>query len=398
MLLRVGAVLLLLLVAAATVNYLRPIPAAVATALLPTSDTVPGTAPKLPWPSAGSAAMAVSGLGMVGSSGNEQAIPAASVTKVMTALVLLEDKPLKKGDDGPAITLTDVDVQSYQADVADKQSTVLVRAGEQLSELQALEGMLIPSGNNLAETLARWDAGSIPAFVTKMNDRATRLHLTHSKFADVSGASAGSISTPSDLVLLGMAALQEQEVIAQVVAKGQVDLPVAGTVYNVNGALGSSGIFGIKTGSGLNSGANFLFAANASVDGHTLVLYGCVMGQPTLDVAFSAARALIGAVSLGLHVKRVISRNQAVATVMTQWGDQSDLISTVDVDLAEWPGMVLRQRLDTGAVMVSQPIGPGTQEGSEHLALGDYSLDVPLVTADPLYPPGRFWRLTRLTL
>src|SRR5262249_11860152 len=149
-------------------------------------------------------------------------------------------------------------------------------AGEQLTELQVLEGMLIPSANNLAETVARWDAGSGTAFVAKMNAVATALGMTHSKFVDASGASPGSVSTPSDLLSLGMVAMQDP-VLAQIVAMEQVTLPVAGTVYNVNSVLAHFGIFGIKTGSGLDTGANFLFAANATVDGHTIVIYGSVM-------------------------------------------------------------------------------------------------------------------------
>src|SRR5256885_16337911 len=91
---RVGVVLLLIVVAASAFNYLRPIPAVAATHLLHPTEGVPGTAPSLPWPSRGSGAIAVSGLGVVGTSGNEQGIPAASVTKVMTALVVLEDSKI----------------------------------------------------------------------------------------------------------------------------------------------------------------------------------------------------------------------------------------------------------------------------------------------------------------
>ncbi len=80
------------------------------------------------------------------------------------------------------------------------------------------------------------------------------------------------------------------------------------------------------------------------------------------------------------------------------WGAQSDLVSSVDVDLVLWPGMVLRQRLDSKIITVDKPIPASTPEGNIHMVLGDYNLDVPLVTADPLYPPGRFWRLTRLSL
>ncbi|HKV87752.1 MAG TPA: D-alanyl-D-alanine carboxypeptidase [Candidatus Dormibacteraeota bacterium] len=393
---RVGAGLLAILVALAVWNYLRPIPAVTASAALPSTYTVPGTAPSLPWPTIGSAAVGVSGIGFIATSGNEKSLPAASVTKVMTALIVLEDKPLKRGEPGPVLTMTDTDVQGYQSDFAQKQSVVEVRAGEQLTEYQVLQGMLIPSANNLAETIARWDAGSIQAFVSKMNDRATRMHLTHTKFADTSGADPGSVSTPTDLVTLGMAAMR-QEVFAEIVGLGSADLPVAGTVYNVDAALGHDGVVGIKTGSGFDLGANFLFAANVTVDGRPIVIYGCVMGEPTLALAFSRARTLITAMQPLLHVRRVISRNETIATYSTPWGPQSDLISTVDVDLAEWPGMVLRQSLSANALVVDHPINSSTQEGVEHVVLGDYSVDAPLVTADPLYPPGRFWRLTRVS-
>ena len=392
---RVGLVLLLLVVAAAAVNYLRPYPPAVPTSLLPASILIKGTPPTLPWPSRGSAAVGVQGLGLIASSGNEQAIPAASVTKVMTALVVLKDKPLLNDDSGPIITMTDEDVRAYQLDLQSQQSVVKVEAGEPLTELQVLEGMLIPSANNLAETIARWDQGSATTFVGKMNARAAALRMTHTTFTDTSGASPGSVSTPTDLVALGMAAMQDP-VLARIVAMQQVDLPVAGVVYNVNAALAHDGIFGIKTGSGLSSGANFLFAANASVDSHTIVVYGCVMGQPTLNAAFSAAESLVTAMSTALHVQRVIERNQTVAIYNTAWGEQADVVSLFDVDLVEWPGMVLRERLDAPGLALDKPLPSSTRTGVEHLTLGDYDIDVSLATANPLFPPGRFWRLTRI--
>ena len=384
-----------LIVAVGVVNYLRPIPAVAATASLHPQETIQGTVPKIPWPSGGMAAVGASRLGFIASSGNEAPASAASVTKVMTALVILTDKPLTKDEPGPSITITDADVQSYQTDLANKESVVEVQAGEQLTELQLLEGLLIPSANNFAETLARWDAGSIDAFVASMNKLAGELHLTHTTFADTSGASPKSVSTPTDLMTLGMAAMK-LEVFAQLVGMAEVNLPVAGRVFNVDGVLWQTGIIGIKPGSGLAEGANFLFAAQASIDGKDVTLYGCVMGLPTLARAFAAAKSLIASMQANLHVRRVIAKNQAVAAFATPWGGQSDLISTADVDLIEWPGMVLRQRLDARAIVIDKPVAPGTREGSEHLVLGDYKLDVDLVTGSPLYPPGRLWRITRI--
>jgi D-alanyl-D-alanine carboxypeptidase (penicillin-binding protein 5/6) len=392
------AVLLLLLVVAgiAAWSYLRPIPAVAASGSLPASEVIAGTPPALPWPARGSAAVSAQNLGFIGSSGNEQAIPAASVAKVMTALVILEDKPLKRDEQGPTITITNTDVQAYFADIAGNQSALEVRVGEQLTELQLLQGMLIPSANNFAETLARWDAGSIDAFVAKMNTRAAALKLTHTRFADTSGADPGTVSTPTDLMVLGIAAMQ-QDVFAQIVGTGQVALPVVGIVYSTDHVLGQSGIFGIKTGSGFSTGANFLFGATVTVDGKPIVVFGCVMGQPTLDVAFATSKALIASLQSTLHILPVITRNQTIATYVTAWGNQSDLVSPVDVNVLAWPGMVLRQRLDVLPIVVDRPIPAGTKKGNVHIVLGDYNLDVPLVTADPLYPPGRLWRLTRVT-
>ena len=392
---RVLLVVLLLVAALLGWNYLRPVPVVAASSTLPVQTIIPGPAPALPWPAVGTASVAVSGLGAIATSGDAQPAPAASVAKVMTALVVLTDKKLAVGDPGPSIAITSTDVQAYESDFAQKQSVVRVEAGEQLTELQALEAMLIPSGNNIAETLARWDAGSVPAFVDKMNKQAVALGLAKTKFADPAGASADTVSTPSDLMRLGMAAMQ-LPVFAQVVKLTQAKVPVAGIVYNVDAALGLDGIIGIKTGSGFNTGANFLFAASVTVTNHIVTIYGCVMGQPTLAAAFSSARTLVRAMQPALVVKQILARNQAVGAYDTPWGDHSDVLSTFDVSLVEWPGMVLRQQVNGRTLSIDAPIQPGASAGSLHVTLGDYSLDVPLVTASGLYPAGKLWRVTRL--
>jgi len=392
--LRAAGVLLLLVAGYLAFNYfVRPVPAVPATESVATSTTTAGTAPTLPWPSPGAAAVGVSSLGFIASSGNEKPVPAASVAKVMTALVVLNKYPLKKSEQGPTIVITDADVQAYQAANADKESVVEVRAGEQLTELQALQALLIPSGNNIAFTLANWDAGSATAFVAEMNKLAKKLGMNHTKFADAAGSSDQTVSTPTDLLTLGMTAMK-QDVLAQIVATTDAKLPVAGTVYNVDYALGEAGIIGIKTGSGF--GANFLFAASVTVGGFTITIYGCVMGLPTLDAAFASAKALIYAMQTQLHIVRVLSKYVAVGSYELPWGGRSDLLSTANVDLVEWPGMILRQTVRSPALTITKPIPPGTAAGVLNMVLGDYNLDVPLTTSDAIYPPGRFWRLTRI--
>ena len=385
--------MLLVILAAGGWNYLRPVPAVAATSSGLSQYVITGNPPALPWPGTGSAAVGASQLGLIATSGDQQPAPAGSVAKVMTALVLLADKPLALAEDGPTLVMTDEDVATYKADARDQQSVVPVTAGERLTELELLEALLIPSANNIAETLARWDAGSVTAFVGKMNDRSAALHLTHTTFADPSGISVQTVSTPADLITLGMAAMQ-QAVVAQIVGEGQTTLPVAGLVYNTNGVLGQSGIIGIKTG--VNDGATFLFAANATVDGHPLALYGCVMRQPTLAIAFEAAKTLTDTMANGLKMRAIVSRGDVVGAYDAPWGAHADVVATKDLTFVEWPGMILRWRLEPRPLAVDGSVPSGTPAGTLHLVLGDQQADVPLATSGTLDPPGPTWRLTRI--
>jgi D-alanyl-D-alanine carboxypeptidase (penicillin-binding protein 5/6) len=392
---RAGVLVAVLVGAGGTWNFLRPIPAVAGTISGPAQYAIAGTAPSLPWPAVGTAAVGVAGLGLIAASNDSSPAPMASVAKVMTALVLLTDKPLVKSELGPVLTITEQDVATYLADKAEQQSVVAVAVGERLNEFETLQALLVPSGNNIAETLARWDAGSVPAFVVKMNERAAALHLKRTTFADPAGVSTQTVSTASDLVVLGMAAMQ-QPALAEVVGFAQTTIPVAGTVYNVNAALGRSGIIGIKTGSGLNSGATFLFAATATVDGSPVTLFGCVMGQPTLDASFTAAETLIASMQGTVHVRKVVSRNDVLGAYAAPWGSRADLLATVDVTLVEWPGMILHQRLDVQTLAVDTSVAGGLPAGRLHLSLGDQQWDIPLVTGGSLDPPGPAWRVLRI--
>ena len=171
----------------------------------------------------------------------------------MTAYLVLVAHPLRRGAGGPQIVVKPADVAVYQADVAAGDSVVAVRAGERLTERQALEALLLPSGNNIATLLARWDAGSERAFVARMNARAGALGLAHTHYTDASGVQPGTQSTAADQVRLAMLAIQVP-VFRQIVAMGQVTLPVAGRQHNLDKLLGTDGIVGIKTGTTSQAG------------------------------------------------------------------------------------------------------------------------------------------------
>jgi D-alanyl-D-alanine carboxypeptidase (penicillin-binding protein 5/6) len=236
-------------------------------------------------------------------------VPIGSIAKVMTALMVLKDKPLAVGQSGASYTITGQDVAFYNQVVAGDGSNLPVTVGEQFSERQLLLALLLPSANNIAETLAVWVAGSQPAFIAQLNSEAKTLGMTQTSFADASGYSPQTVSTASDLVKLGQAALANPA-LADLVGTPTATMPGGATIHNLDTDLGTvPGWLGIKTGSTPQAGGCLLFAAEhagplgASSD---VQVIGAVLGQTApsgtlsdelgvaLTVAGTAVKAAFG--------------------------------------------------------------------------------------------------------
>jgi len=257
-------------------------------------EGLPGTV----WPADGQAAVQI-GQSQVQAGPDQHAAPIASVAKVMTAYVVLRDHPLELGEEGPAITLTYADVADTERRRRQQESVVSIAAGERLTELQALQALLVPSANNLAEVLARWDAGSPDAFVVRMNATARSLGMTHTRYTDPSGYDDATVSTAADQVRIVDRAMRLRT-FAGIVATPSVTLPVAGTVHNTNTLLGRDGFVGVKTGSDDAAGGCFAFRAIRWIDGKPTTITGVVLGQPGHDriaAGLAAADAMVGRIA-----------------------------------------------------------------------------------------------------
>jgi D-alanyl-D-alanine carboxypeptidase (penicillin-binding protein 5/6) len=276
-----GLLVVAAIVAAVGYQFLAPSPSTAA---------VPNTA----WPAYGQAAVQV-GQSQVRAGPNQHAAAIASVAKVMTAYVVLRDHPLRPGQDGPAITLTHADVVDTDRRAGQDESVVPVAAGEQLTELQALQALLLPSANNIAAVLARWDAGSAGRFVARMNATARSLGMTHTRYTDPSGYDDATVSTAADQVRIVDRAMR-LSVFASIVATPSATLPVAGTVHNTNRLLGHDGFVGVKTGSTAAAGGCLAFRAIRWIDGKRTAITGVVLGQPGRDgiaAGLAAADAMV---------------------------------------------------------------------------------------------------------
>jgi serine-type D-Ala-D-Ala carboxypeptidase (penicillin-binding protein 5/6) len=231
------------------------------------------------WPANGVSAADIGGLGMVAGPGAARPVPIASVAKVMTAYVLLHDHPLPANGSGPDITVQPAEAAAYPSQVREGDSLVPVAAGERLTERQALEALLLPSADNMAWILARWDAGSQAAFAARMNATARRLGMTGTHYTDPSGLDPATVSTATDQVRLGMAAMRVPA-LAAIAAMPTAVVPVAGLVRNYNTLLGQDGIAGLKTGSTQAAGGCVLIAAWRKAGAHSTLIVAATFGQP----------------------------------------------------------------------------------------------------------------------
>jgi serine-type D-Ala-D-Ala carboxypeptidase (penicillin-binding protein 5/6) len=254
--------------------------------------------PSTVWPADGQAAVQI-GQSQVHAGPNQHVAAIASVAKVMTAYLVLRDHPLQAGEDGPTITLTDADVFDTDRRHRQEESVVPVVAGEQLTERQALQALLLPSANNIAAVLARWDAGSVERFVVRMNATGRSLGMNRTHYTDPSGYDDATVSTAADQMRIVDRAMR-LPVFASIVATPSATLPVAGTVHNTNTLLGHNGFVGVKTGSDNAAGGCFAFRAIRWIDGKRTTSTGVVLGQPGHDqitAGLAAADAMVARIA-----------------------------------------------------------------------------------------------------
>ena len=349
-----------------------------ATSVLAGPVTVPATPVPLPWPATGQAAVAIPALGVAQSSGPEQPVSVASMTKLMTAYVILHDHPLAAGAHGPEITVSGADLNDYDDDAAQNNSSALVAAGEQLSEAQLLGGLLVHSADNYADMLAEWDAGSIPGFVAKMNAAAVQLGMTQTHFADASGVNPQSMSTASDILKVAAVDMQNPVVVADV-RMTAITLPVAGTITTYTPLVGLMGVIGVKSGYSTSAGGCDVLGVVRQVHGTSVVLLAAVTGQTGPEVLAQAGLhglALVSAMVPHIGSLDVVHQGQLVARV-SRGGASVGARAAAPASVLTWPGVSVRQeyveRWDS-----SDQVRRGQTIGAVLVTLGTQRVVVPV--------------------
>ena len=164
----------------------------------------------------------------------------ASTTKIMTALVIIENTNLNNV----------VEVSKKAATTGG--STLKLRTGDKISVQDLLYGLMLRSGNDAAVALAEYVAGSVPEFANLMNEKAQELGLVNTHFETPHGLDSDEhYTTPYELALLTDYALNNK-IFADIVKTKSCSITINGTsrmIANTNELLGNlNGVYGVKTG------------------------------------------------------------------------------------------------------------------------------------------------------
>jgi D-alanyl-D-alanine carboxypeptidase (penicillin-binding protein 5/6) len=362
---------------------------------LPAEVRVPGRAPVVAWPVDGQAAVEVEGVGNLGSSGGRTPVPIASVAKVMTAYLTLLEHPLAAGGAGFTITITPADVAEEQQRAALGESTLAVRAGERITERQALEALLLPSANNVAALLAAREAGGLAAFVMRMNSTARKLGMTATTYTDPSGFDDRTVSTAVDQLRLARVALREPA-FAAIVDQPSAELPLAGRVANYDALVGHDGYTGVKTGSDRAAGGCLVFAKRVLLDGRRVTILGAVLGQregAPIEAALTSAERLGDSAAAAVRVETVLAAGTEVLSAGAADGQETTGVTASDLREIGWGGLMLPVRMLAGP-RVSR-LAAGERIATVAVA-GDSGQESSFVASSAVGRPTFGWRLRNL--
>ncbi|MYT81006.1 D-alanyl-D-alanine carboxypeptidase [Streptomyces sp. MnatMP-M77] len=392
---------LLLLIVFAIVQVMRPLPEPSLQLTAKPTYTFEGGETKLSWPGQGQSAVMVDGVGSLGSEGAQKPAPIASVAKVMTAHVILQEHPLKGDEEGETIT---VDQKAEDESQRPDESTAPLTKGQKLTQRQMLQLLMIPSGNNAARLLARWDAGSEDAFIDKMNDAAKDLGMTGSTYTDPSGLEKTTVSTATDQLKLAQAVMRN-EVFRKIVDMPEVEIKgIDGKIYNNNNLLLQPGVSGIKTGSSTPAGGNLLWSANTKVDGKLLWIYGAVMGQQagtgrvydSLELSLQNSLKLIKDAQKAATSATVVKKGDVVGYVDNGFGGQTPVVATKNLKAVGWSGLEVELKVTDNGKGIDHAAKAGAEVGMVTVGTGTGKVTAPVVLQSDLTEPAFGDKLTRI--
>lgn len=352
-------------------------------------------------PSEGASAISVSGgdayLGAAASgtwsaSGTDEPRSIASISKLITALVVLDAKPLANADDpGPTITFDKADHDLYDKYYVMGATIAAMPTGSSMSQRDALSTMLIPSASNYAEAVSTWAFGSQSAFLNATRRWLAAQGLTGTTIVEPTGISPRNTSTPADLLAIGKLAAANPA-IAKIVATRSLSLPGLGGMSNTNDLLGSDGITGLKTGNLGEGSYSLLYTASLDVGaGEPLSVTGVVLGGQSRQSVNVSVLSLLDSIRGGFHEVPLSTAGQQVGSYSTPWGATARMVVAENSSIFTWSDTAITSTMDTTTPTAYED---GEVVGSITWNAGPNTVTAAVEVEGTIRPPTAWWRLT----
>jgi serine-type D-Ala-D-Ala carboxypeptidase (penicillin-binding protein 5/6) len=322
-------------------------------------------------------------------------LPLASITKLVTALVVLEARPLASASDpGPTITFSKADHDLYDKYYVMGATIAAMPTGSRMSQHDALATMLIPSASNYAEALSTWAFGSQWAFLEAARGWLAAHGLTGTTIVEPTGISSRNTSTAKDLLAIGALAAADPT-IARIAATPSLALPGPGGMVNTNVLLGSGGITGLKTGNLGPGSYNLLYSASVDVGaGEPLSVVGVVLGGSSRESVNGDVLRLLDSIRAGFHDVPLATRGQEVGSFATPWGSTARIVVSRDASIFTWSDTAVTTTMTT---VTPEDYQDGEVIGSVTWTAGPNTTTVDLEIEGSITPPTDWWRLTHPT-
>ena len=375
-------------------------PVGAANAVFHRPDVARPAATTIALPQVGETAVSISGAddylgptatGVFASSGGNGALPMASISKLITAMVVINARPLGASGNGRTITWSKADSSLYDKYFVLNATIAAMKNGSSMSEHDALETMLVVSACNYAEAMADWAFGSNAGFVSATKKWLKANGLTGTTMVEPTGLDDRNTSTPSDLIAIGKLAMANPA-IAAMVGLTSLDVPALAGMSSTNDLLGSDGVNGIKTGTLDSAGSDLLFSAIVPVSpSTTLNVVGVVLSGQTRSSVDADVRALIASLKSGFHEEQLGTQGQVVGSYSTPWGARASMVLAKSASAFTWSNTPITSTMITTTLKSG---ASGEKVGSVTWVVGKTTVTVPVVLQGSIHGPSSWWRLT----
>lgn len=295
-------------------------------------------------------------------SNDEGVYPLGSITKLITILVCMEQKPLEPGSEGDTYVWTADDAALTEMYMAVDGVAYNLPVGTELTQRDMLKFIFLPSANDFAHSYALWTFGSNEAFIAAFEDWKARHGLESINLIEPTGMEIEDTANAADLVRVARLAINNPT-ISEFNGMKFAEMPWGiGTIENSNPLLGvMPGVIGTKTGT-IYSNYNLIVSQRTDVDGREATSIAVTLARPSKDARAASGETMLNAMSVLPQPVTVIDEGAHLGTLTSVDGQTADLVAGGSATATLLPGEEASWQLsdDHTSVTVQTPSGEST--------------------------------------